>query len=257
MNRWLSAHGLGQVHRTLGRLLAFFVLLLAGSGLLLNHTSELNLAQIRLNIPWINALYGQKPSPCETAFSLGERWLSLCDGQLFLDSERLNAPTANHLYGALIQQDVLLIATEQLGLYTPQGERIDHLAYPSGRPPVRLGLLQGTALFDFSSESGLLQLNKALTALVPLHVPAGDTVNWCTPSTLPSALQEQIERTRPGAGVDLERLLLDVHSGRIAGKFGVYLMDTAAIGMVLLAISGWLIHRRRRSADRQSSSSKD
>ena len=43
--------------------------------------------------------------------------------------------------------------------------------------------------------------------------------------------------------------MLDLHSGRILGSWGVYLVDAAAILFMLLAITGvWLWGKRRASA---------
>jgi uncharacterized iron-regulated membrane protein len=62
-------------------------------------------------------------------------------------------------------------------------------------------------------------------------------------------LKETLEKTYRGVGLPLERVMLDLHSGRILGRAGVYLVDTAAVLFLLLAISGvWLWARRRASA---------
>jgi uncharacterized iron-regulated membrane protein len=45
----------------------------------------------------------------------------------------------------------------------------------------------------------------------------------------------------------LERLLLDLHSGRFFGSAGPWIMDAAAVLLVLLALSGtWIWLRRKR-----------
>ena len=45
----------------------------------------------------------------------------------------------------------------------------------------------------------------------------------------------------------IERLLLDLHSGRFFGRFGPWVMDAAAVLIVLLGVSGtWIWLRRRR-----------
>jgi uncharacterized iron-regulated membrane protein len=46
-----------------------------------------------------------------------------------------------------------------------------------------------------------------------------------------------------------ERLLLDLHSGRIAGRFGVLLVALVGILLICITRSGlamWWLHRRRR-----------
>ena len=45
-------------------------------------------------------------------------------------------------------------------------------------------------------------------------------------------------------GLSLERLLLDVHSGRIFGRYGPWVVDAAAIALLMLGLSGVWIYVR-------------
>ncbi|MBL1432554.1 MAG: hypothetical protein COB94_003805 [Gammaproteobacteria bacterium] len=45
--------------------------------------------------------------------------------------------------------------------------------------------------------------------------------------------------------ISWERMLLDLHSGRVFGRYGIYVMDFAAIGLLVLSCTGlwiWLRH---------------
>ena len=58
-------------------------------------------------------------------------------------------------------------------------------------------------------------------------------------------------------GLPLERVLLDLHSGRIFGEAGVWLVDAAALLFLLLAGSGlWLWGRRHASGRARERDSK-
>jgi len=49
-----------------------------------------------------------------------------------------------------------------------------------------------------------------------------------------------------GRQISLERFLLDAHSGRFFGKYGVYVIDIAALLLLILSITGiWLWATRR------------
>ena len=46
--------------------------------------------------------------------------------------------------------------------------------------------------------------------------------------------------------INLERFLLDAHSGRVFGKYGIYVIDVAAILLLILSITGiwlWVVRR--------------
>ncbi len=53
-----------------------------------------------------------------------------------------------------------------------------------------------------------------------------------------------------GNGLPLERIILDLHSGRMFGTFGEYVMDIVALLFIFLALSGgwmWCRHMWRQS----------
>jgi hypothetical protein len=76
---------------------------------------------------------------------------------------------------------------------------------------------------------------------------------WTTEVATPATLEMDIGRHFSGSILSYERVMLDVHSGRILGKWGVLLMDVAAITLLLLALSGgWLwLQRRSQPGDRE------
>jgi len=107
-------------------------------------------------------------------------------------------------------------------------------------------------VLDFGSAWPQMQLNHDMTAFEPVQ-PAPGTVTWDESNhALPESLAQSIRKTYQGEGVDLERVILDLHSGRIVGKIGVVFMDAVAIGMLLLVASGsFLLWLRRKAANKQ------
>ena len=73
---------------------------------------------------------------------------------------------------------------------------------------------------------------------------------WSTAQTIPAKLNNKI--MAEGASVNLEQFLLDLHSGRLIGNFGVYVMDIIAVLLIIQVITGciaWANHqllKRRR-----------
>lgn len=76
---------------------------------------------------------------------------------------------------------------------------------------------------------------------------AGNAAHPSVPAELPDALRQLLLREFRGNGITVERVILDIHSGRIGGKIGVWLADAAATLFILLALSGlWLWSKTRR-----------
>ena len=70
---------------------------------------------------------------------------------------------------------------------------------------------------------------------------------WMAPVTPPSILFSALAAEYRGAGLSVERLLLDLHSGRIGGALGVWIVDATGILVLILAASGlWIWTMRDR-----------
>ena len=79
--------------------------------------------------------------------------------------------------------------------------------------------------------------------------PTGAAPQWSAQQEPPAGLRERMLRGERGPGLSAERVLLDLHSGRIFGRWGPWLMDATAIVFVILAITGitcWWRSRRGR-----------
>lgn len=250
-------HTFSALHRRFGAVLGVFAVILAVTGLLLNHTSELGLKKTHLHHPLLNALYGVQAPECTAAYPVGGHWLSVWGGRQFWDGLPLDVPATQRIHGALDVNGIVLVATaERLNLLATDGTLIDRLDYPEQRTLVRVGAYADNVVLDFGASQPRLQLNRDMSAFEPVQ-PVPERVRWEQGGhVLPEALAQVIRNAYQGEGVDLERVILDLHSGRIAGKIGVYFMDAVAIGMLLLVVSGsFLLWLRRKSARKSSTDS--
>ena len=68
---------------------------------------------------------------------------------------------------------------------------------------------------------------------------------WSQPAELPADIEAQIAAAYRGSGLSVERVLVDLHSGRLFGLSGIAMMDLAAIALCILAVSGILVWLRR------------
>ena len=255
-------HFVRHWHARVGAMAAIFFLLLAVSGLALNHTDVLNLAKYQVHANWLMRWYGLKPSVPTRGYlfkdgyfaASGERWVM--DNHVLLDQGL--SETKQNLVGAITWGDMRAIASEDhLFLYLPDGKLVDSLsgaALPNA-PIKRLGsintgvmpqLVLETAQGSFVSEDGLawqiLKVEKASVSAQPA---------WAKEQVLPRTLSASLTQAF-GPSLPLERIVLDLHSGRIFGRYGPLLMDMAALGLIILSLSGVWIYLRtvRRKAHR-------
>lgn len=236
-------------HARLGVLLAFFFLMLAFTGMALNHTEALALAKHEVNAGWLMRWYGLKATVPDSGFLYKDGYLVVADNRWVMDGH-LIAGEKPIVAGALSWNNMRAFAAKtELYLYTSDAQLIDKLtdsALP-GKPIERLGV-SGSALViktgqgEFKTQDGLIW--QALN----VDREAQNPVIWSEPSKLPeSAMRDVTKLLAPS--LPLERILLDLHSGRIFGRYGHWLMDAAALGMAILSVSGLWIYLRsiRRS----------
>lgn len=234
-------------HRYLGLTAALFVAWMALSGLLLNHTDDLHLDARHISSNALLDWYGIHAPAGIRVFHTKTLTLAGMGGNLYVN-QRLQADVSGTLVGAVDFADMVVVAlTDRLLLLTPAGALIERLDDASGLPAgiTAVGVTAGrmlelhTAHGDYRTDTDLLQWTP--------YVSHG--VRWATPAAPSAAERAALDRAWRGNGLTVERVLLDLHSGRILGRDGPFLMDGAAILFLLLACSGiWLWSRRRASA---------
>jgi len=233
-------------HRRIGVSAALVVVLASFTGILLNHTSELELGKSPVRQDWLLEYYGVE-LPALINFSAGEQWVSGDDNQyLYLDGHQF-AYCNGRLIG-VAETDGLLVAacTEELILMTRAGEVVERLGSTYGLPvPLAAVGSCGAALCLRSQEKNWVADFQQL-----VWQPTEQITTWSTPVAMPSALRELVLDEQLGSDLSWERVVQDLHSGRILGRWGVWVVDLAALFLVFLSLSGFFLwyqqYRRRR-----------
>lgn len=250
--KWLRIHFL---HRYTGLTAAFLAILLSITGILLNHTEELELHSHHASTPWLLSLYGIKAPDINTAYSLSPAKKSKTWAIEFADSIYLNEKLVQckpPLTGAIETEGIIIISNPtQLCLLTLQGELIDRLSTRNKNTIRRLGKSKDAALI-VDTKQNWLTLNTDYTELTATQKKAVTPIDWKVASPLPSALSASLIKAYKGDGLPWERVILDLHSGRIVGLAGVYFMDFIALLMIFLAVTGVIMWSRRRGPKRRS-----
>ncbi len=236
-------------HRRLGLISLLLVIILSVTGILLNHTETLRLDEKPLRNFLLLKLYGIE-KPDIQSIALSQHWLSQVGSALYIDDKKL-LTCKGKLIGAAANHDLIVAACRnELILLTTDFQLIERIGenYGLPNPITQFGLCDTT--FCLRTEKNLFTLNFDQLQWTPLQPPtkAQTAVHAPLPSTLktssvalPPKLRETLVNNYLGNDISWERVILDLHSGRILGAVGVALMDLAAIALLVLGISGfWL-----------------
>lgn len=233
-------------HRRLGVLAAAFALMLSLTGLVLNHSSQLGLDRSFVDWQWLNRAYGDDSAQLP-AFQPGQNWVfRAANGLVYFNTTEV-APCSGNLVGALQVEGLIVAAcAEELLLITPAGELLEAISTSVGLPvPVLgVGMVEGSVALQTSSGWWLANLD---TIDFTVAAPAGALVQQHAAGELPDTIRQGIPAQ--DSWLSWERLLLDLHSGRVAGPIGVVIIDVMGVALATLAMSGlvmWWLHRRRR-----------
>jgi len=234
-------------HRWIGLLSAVFVILLALTGLALNHTEELALDSRYVQSSALLDWYGIRAPKEITAFSAGGVTIAAIGNRVYVDTEQA-ANIEPPLLGAVYFSDLLILATaDKLLLLTREGELVEEMGAAAGIPAgIRAIGITSDERLVIGTANGFHLADSELLAWQAIARPGA---HWSEPVIPDPALVTALQTSYRGNGLPVERVMLDLHSGRILGPWGVYLMDGAAIVFLLLAFSGiWLWGKRRASA---------
>lgn len=226
-------------HRKVGITAVFFVMLLVVTGLLLNHTGKLDLQNIFVQNEKLLEWYHIQPKGQIKSFRVDQHWLTQIDSRLYFDRVEL-ADHIKDLYGVVSISDGFVVALDgRLLILTHSGELVEGLSGSEGVP-------SGIKSIGLSSRADIVIKAAHGDYIADLdntewQEQEGLIVSWSVADEIPKKLSEQLLTLYRGKGLPLERVILDIHSGRILGQAGVLLVDFMAVLFLLLAMSGvWM-----------------
>lgn len=233
----VSNRSLIKYHKFLGLFAALLAFVLSITGLLLQHTDTLELDKRYLKADWLLSWYSY-PQPDIQRIQLEQHEILQVEDKLLMDGRLLEA-SQGELWGAADNGETLLIGSgEQLFWVNKEAWLIDTLEAPATQPAA---LASHQSDFLLLSEDGWFAADNELESWAPASPYAGPLLK---PD--PVSIQEVHLPAELAVGISWERLLLDLHSGRLFGAVGVVLMDLAALALVLLAFTGCWVWLRKR-----------
>ncbi len=250
-----SVRGWRRAHRWIGLSLALALLVIAVTGVLLNHAAELELQHHRLAGP-IAALYIEAPRHPPRAAALGNgHWIVWIDGHLYGNGGEMQGRLDSFLGAVETAEGLAVAGSHALLLFDRDARLVERLGPESLPGPIeRLGRDRQKRILVISKgrvrrpDGGFFDWQD----LGPAQRRDGAEQVWSrTSEEMPRQVRERALAARSGGGVSLSRLLLDLHTGRIFGHLGRWAGDLAALGLVLLALSGVVTWAKTRRARRE------
>lgn len=234
-------------HRWIGYGSLVLVFILSLTGLILNHTEKLTLNRIMVSNDVISSLYSlSPPEELPVHYRRGKHWLSWLGTRLYLDGNFIGHSSEAPV-GFARQDDLVIVGTKtRIFLYLPDGSLVETLDSSSLPGEINgFGQSEGGAVLIMTSSGNYLSDSDFISWK---RLPDNFTFTPDRIREAPELITQKIVQDFRGQGITLYRLVLDLHSGHILGSFGTYLMDLAAISLIILGITGLIQHKRK---DRQ------
>ena len=241
-------------HRRFGLLSCGFILLLVTTGVMINHSQTLQLEQTQVHQSWLLDYYGIAAPHHAVQFTAGPQSLLVTDNLLWLGQQQILEASSQLLSALFIGTAIIAIDENQLYLFDKEGHlqetQNSSTGLPQGLHAIAVTPLPtsdtATAFKPqtvwLKAESGVYQSDENLIEWTKVHTFAA--IEWNTP--LASVDARLLENAR-GAHLNWERVMLDLHSGRLFGPYAVWIWDLFAFALLLVSLSGlwiWIKHRK-------------
>jgi hypothetical protein len=231
-------------HRRIGLLAIILVIILSITGIMLNHTESLKLDEKYVDSSLLLNWYGLHPSGDAVSYDVGDHVITVLDNLIFFNSYPVGK-TEQTFHGAVKTDQLIALAFDtEIVLLTPDGEMVERM--PTGHSfsdIQRIGIKYQRPVIETSGPLYYV----ADEHILDWDVVTAENITWAKKITLGETKMKVLLESFRGRGLTQERVVLDLHSGRIFGQYGVYVMDAAAIALLWLSGSGlWVWWSRRR-----------
>lgn len=231
----------------MGILAAIFMLLVAVTGVLLNHTEYFQFDSRHVKSGGVLDWYGIQAPTDLTSFVAGDSPVTRMGAHLYVGEQEIPGNYRN-LTGAVAIDALLIIAVDdRILLLTPGGALIEQLTEQDGVPAgmKRVGVDRANR-FVIEAQPGLFTSEDDFISWKHWHGEPGE-ISWAAPVATGHVLKQTLQHHYRGEVLPMERVLLDLHSGRFFGRFGPWIIDASAVLLVLLSLTGsWMWLKRRR-----------
>ncbi|MGK0297003.1 MAG: hypothetical protein ACI9XC_000603 [Gammaproteobacteria bacterium] len=245
----MNFQSINNWHKILGMVATIFIIVLSITGFLLLHTDDFKLQDKLVANEILLNWYDIKPEQSPISYKVGSKWITIIDDQVYFEKQSL--PNYNELFhGAVYWDNFYVLAFENsLDLLTEDGERIERLTNLHGVP-------QGIENIGIDGEAGIYLKTSNDYFMSDLDLTTWQPtiqreIRWSVHSEAPNSYIDQIMQLYRGSGLPMERIILDLHSGRILGRPGIWIVDIVVIIFLALSFTGWWSWFKRRALQKE------
>ncbi|WP_336244789.1 PepSY-associated TM helix domain-containing protein [Shewanella sp. SG41-4] len=232
-------------HRRLGLVSALFILLLVLTGVAINHSDDFGLDQTPVTQSWLLDYYGI-PAPTHVAqFSTLDNHnlpaLYITDNLLWQNKRVILEGSQTLISAGYAANMLVAIDAQQLYLFDAEGHLQETQSSSTGLPADLLALAVVGDRVWLKTGSGVYQADKQLIDW--LRIEPFKPLSWLM--SAPQVNAEFIQHAR-SAHLNWQRVILDLHSGRLFGALTVWLWDLFALALLLVSLSGfWIWYKQK------------
>ena len=233
-------------HRRLGLSLIVIVMWLSATGIMLNHTDFFGFANKPVYQSLLLKIYGIK-RPFVSSYLFTNQWFSHSGEHLYYNGNKLTHCQMPFSGMALISEQEHIVAVacaEEILLITTDGNLLERINQNFGLPSA-INALGACANQHNTVCFGNLATRYQLDVRTSSWVETTHAITSIAMQTLPETLQQQLDKQL--VSMNWERVILDLHSGRLFG-LGPWLMDGFALLLIILGFTGlgiWLTTQKR------------
>lgn len=246
-------HTARQFHRLLAYTVAFLLFWLSLSGVLLNHTEDLKLNDVKIQQPWLLGWYQIDTPKIQQAFQLKTDWVIQTSQAIYWNETPL---PFNGNIRALVNNDsfLFILLSNELILLTNTGDFIERIPLPEALQHQNLTTQSDFSFFEQDNQTLIAtknnqawQISEDFTQLIP--VQADNKADWIKLPTInnqtaPADIQKQLMNSFDSP-LTLEKIILELHNGYFFGKIGPWLVDLASLLFILMVLSGIRLHLKK------------